>query len=184
MLSVEEQDDLDEWQELFRVPPDAFIKAFCPTGTGGGIDPSCSPGGGSGGGAGTSGETGRSARAKATHVRMDKEKRGKAAKHEASVAKAVNGRDLPDNEPFDVIRGGHAIEVKAIIAGKNPKITVHPESHARKLKYARKHGMTSHMVAIDARSDTPKYYYKKGVGSYRLSSMKRVSLSELRGIFT
>lgn len=152
-----------------------YLKAFCPTGQGGGVDPSCSPEGGGGAAGRGAARSDRSRRAKASHVRMTRGKRAESDKHELTVARAVTGRNLPDNEPFDVIRGSNAIEVKAIIAGRNDKITMHPESLERKVKYARKNKLTSHTVIIDARGSKPVYYYRKGVGSFRLKNMERLS---------
>lgn len=128
------------------------------------------------------GSDSREDRARRSYIKMDAEKLAVATTFERSVAKYVNGVDLPDNEPFDVIVGKkHAIEVKTIIEGKNPKITMHPESLKRKTSYLRKHGMTGHTVVIDARSDRPAYYYKPGVGSFRLSGMEKVSPSAIQG---
>ena len=123
----------------------------------------------------------RESRAKRSYVKIDAKKRAKATEHERSVAKYVNGVDLPDNEPFDVIVGKkHAIEVKAIIDGKNPKITMHPESLKRKTSFLRRRGMEGHTIVIDARGERPAYYYKAGVGSFRLSGMEKISASQIR----
>ena len=91
----------------------------------------------------------------------------------------MNGKNLGDHEPFDVIKGRHAVEVKAIIGGKNPKITMHPDSLARKMTQLKKDKMIGHTVAIDARGAAPVFYYRRGLGSFRLSSMERVSRAEL-----
>ena len=89
------------------------------------------------------------------------------------------GKLTGDNMPFDVLMGASAVEVKTILEGKNPKITMHPESLARKVAYAKQHKLKPHTVVIDARGPRRKYYYKQGIGSFRLSGMKAVSRQEL-----
>lgn len=113
-----------------------------------------------------------------------KEKQEQAAKYEETVAKLINGKNLDDHEPFDVIKGQHAVEVKTIISGKNPKITLHPDSLERKNKFLRKEKMTGHTVVIDARGPKPVYYYRSGVGSFRLDNMQTVKPAELKGLIT
>jgi hypothetical protein len=107
------------------------------------------------------------------------EKRRVSEKYEAEVARAVKGVNLSDNEPPDVVKGKNAVEVKTIVEGKNPKITMHGESLARKVKYGRVNKVTWHTVAVDARGEQPVYYYKQGVGSFRLKNMEPVTLEEL-----
>lgn len=124
----------------------------------------------------------RTARAIDTHISMTKEKRARAERYEATVAKLIGGKNLDDNEPFDVIVGRHAVEVKVVLSGKHSKVTMHPESLARKANFLRDEGMTGHTVVIDAREDKPVYYYKRGVGSFRLSAMHAVKSEELKGL--
>lgn len=152
-------------------------KVYCATGEGGGIDPSCSPGGG-----GATGSEARARRARTSHVPMTKERWAHASAQEAKIARVVGGMDISDNQPFDVQVGGNLIEVKTIIAGKNPKITMHPESLARKVAYAKRARKKPHTVVIDARGSRSQIYYKSGVGSFRLSNMTKVSLNELAGL--
>lgn len=107
-----------------------------------------------------------------------------ADESEKVVAKAIKGQRTADNAPFDVIRGRHGIEIKTVIGGKNDKITMHPESRERKLKFAEEHTLEMHTVVVDRRAGTT-YYYKAGVGSYRFGSagnMRKVSLKELEKI--
>lgn len=103
---------------------------------------------------------------------------------------------LGDNEPFDVWIGGnpskfysggykkympnHVIEVKTIVRAKNDKITMHPESLAKKkaeLKTFSSKGTVGHTVVFDER--TGKIYYREGLGSFRLSSMQEVTENQL-----
>ena len=138
-------------------------------------------GGRSGGGSSVSDNV-RALRAKHSHIPHTKAKKAVANKHERKVASLVKGKDIPGNEPFDVIRGKHALEVKTIQEGKNPKITMHPESLARKVSYAKKHGLESHTVVIDLRGSSPVYYHKKGVGSFRLTTMTKVGAQQLESL--
>ena len=110
--------------------------------------------------------------AKLSHKPMTKVKEAIATASEDRVKNAIGGLRTPDNEPFDVIKDKDAIEVKTIIEGVNPKITMHKASLARKKAYARKHGKRQHTVAIDHR--TNKVYYRAGTGSFRLSSMQEL----------
>lgn len=88
---------------------------------------------------------------------------------------------VPNNQPFDVVVGRAAIEVKVFVDQKNDKITMHPESLARKVSAARKLKVQAHTVVFDTRSGKPTIYYRKGVGSFRVGSLEKVeSLKELR----
>ena len=140
--------------------------------------------GGEGGGRFVRGGASRIARAKASHKPSTRKNQQIAYRHEASIAQLIDGTNLADNEPFDVIKGHHAVEVKVIIGGKNPKITMHPESLARKVAELRKNKRIGHTVVIDARGTPPAYYYKAGLGSFRLSAMQRVTRVHLREKFS
>jgi hypothetical protein len=133
----------------------------------------------------------RHERAKAAfHSPVTYEKLQIALEQEGRLAHAIGGKDLPDNEPFDVLRDvkdigvTHAIEVKTIVDGKNDKITMHPDSLRRKKKFIEEHRAVAHTVVIDKRGDTPKYYWRSGVGSFRLKSMQPVSLEDLQAMFS
>lgn len=120
----------------------------------------------------------RRLRAKNSYNPATKEKQRAAEANEKVVAQHIKGESLPDNHPFDVVAGKHAVEVKTIVSGKNPKITMHPDSLSRKQAYASEKGMKSWTVAIDARGSTHQYYVKEGVGSFRLSSMTKLGSAE------
>ena len=123
----------------------------------------------------------RSELAKATHIPVTKEKRRMATKSEALVADLVGGTFSGNNKPFDVMTPTHGIEVKTVFPGsKTPHITMHPESLARKRAAARKNKLKPATIVIDQRHDTPQFYFKKGVGGFRLSAMERVEPNELR----
>jgi len=97
---------------------------------------------------------------------------------ESEIQQMIPGAErTAGNAPFDVTVGNHVIEVKTIVHGVNDKITMHPESLARKVAFAEKNGVLPHTVVVDNR--TSKIYYKEGVGSFRLSSMREVPLTSL-----
>lgn len=126
---------------------------------------------------------GRSVRAKATYKPATREKQRIADRSEQHLAKELKADRTPNNSPFDLLVGKHGIEVKTLVDQKNSKLTCHPESCARKRTSARKLKVRPHTVAIDLRSGKPEYYHAKGVGSFRLGSMNKVTLSELKEIF-
>jgi hypothetical protein len=136
-----------------------------------------------GGSAPGSASSERAIRATRSHVPMTKERRAAATSSEKQVAFLVGGEASDDNKPFDVIAGKNGIETKTILPGaRSVKITMHPDSLARKLDEAKKSGLQPHTIVIDKRGSTPQYYYKKGVGSYRLNSMTKVAAKDLRGL--
>ncbi len=135
----------------------------------------------------------RSERAKRSHKPSTKAKQRRGYAEQAFIAKITGGKDtLKASHPFDVLygnakegkkKGGIGVEVKTVLDNKNDKITMHPPSRRRKEAYAKKHGMETHTVMVDARGTNKKYYYKAGVGAYRMSAMERVTLKELKGMF-
>lgn len=129
-------------------------------------------------------ELSRAERALATYKPSTRDKQKRAAESQAVVANAVKGQDLPDNEPVDVIvttrNTVHGIEVKTLLDNDNDKITMHKASLARKEEWVDKNDGVGHTIVVDARGETRAYYYKEGFGSFRLGSMQRVALAQLR----
>lgn len=131
---------------------------------------------------GGSSRSSRSERAKASYVPVTKAKRRSATKYENDVAKLVGGTLYGNNKPFDVQTDEYGLEIKTIFPGaKNPKITMHPESLARKVKEARVRKLKPATIVIDTRPSRAEFYFKPGVGSFRLSSMEKVEPQQLRG---
>jgi predicted N-acetyltransferase YhbS len=125
----------------------------------------------------------RVARAKASYNPATKNKHRLADSMQTKVALLIGGKETPDNAPFDVIKGNHAIEVKTVIGSRNDKITMHPESLSRKVEEAERNGYQTHTVVIDVRAGRSAYYYKEGLGSFRFGdqgNMERVSVDELK----
>jgi len=125
---------------------------------------------------------GRRARALRTHKPSTVEKQRRAKTEQARLAKLIGGMNTDNNDAFDVLLQGHAIEVKCVMDNNNDKITMHPKSRRRKESYARKNGMQPHTVAIDIRRGQRAFYYRKGIGSFRLRNMKKVTITELEAI--
>lgn len=102
------------------------------------------------------------------------------------VSMLKNGKHIEDNEPFDALVGTfkkpkHLIEIKSIVRGKNDKITMHPESLARKIKEAKRFPRAKvHTIVFDERYG--ELLYRAGLGSFRLSAMEKVTRARLRRI--
>jgi hypothetical protein len=133
-----------------------------------------------------SGGQSKSERAIANYKPSTRAKQVEAAKSEVTVAKALNGSHLLDNEPMDVImsvgRMTHGIEVKTLLDNKNDKITMHPESRMRKEDWVKTSKARGHTVIVDKRNRPTTYYYHSGFGAFRLAGMTKTSLSNLRGL--
>ena len=116
-----------------------------------------------------------------THKPSTLEKQRLALAHQRDVALAIGGDETEDNKPLDVLMPGHGVEVKAIMDNNNDKITVHPASRRRKEAYGKKHGVKLHTIVVDTRNGRLVYYYKQGVGAFRLGGMEQIPLKHLRG---
>lgn len=127
------------------------------------------------------GKSERVERARRSYKPATKQAQAVANRREQDMAKAIGGKRTADNAPFDVIVGQHAIEVKTIVSGENPKITMHPESLDRKNREAKNLKLTPHTVVFHEK--TGKIYYRAGLGSFRLSSMTEyASLAEVKAV--
>jgi hypothetical protein len=120
-------------------------------------------------------------RALATHKPSTQEKQRKADAAERSVAAIVSGTRTDNNNPVDVTVGKRVgVEVKAVMDNGNNKITMHPESKARKEAWAKENKASLHTVVVDTRSG--KMYYREGVGSFRIHNMTPVTAKELKSL--
>lgn len=132
---------------------------------------------------GAASSAGRSERASSTYKPSTAAKQQLADKSERHLASALGAQRTPDNSAFDLIKGKAGIEVKTLIDNRNSKITMHPSSRLRKLREARRSKLSSHTVVIDRRGARPEYYYARGVGSFRLQNMQKLTgLNELRTV--
>ncbi len=119
------------------------------------------------------GMTAKALRAKKAYVCATRDLQRQAEANEPVVAQVLNGKQQGDNSPFDVVAGKNGIEVKTLSLAKNSKITMRKFSIQRKLDDAMKRGLIPHTVVFDTRTGT--IYYKKGVGSFRISNMTKLS---------
>ena len=130
----------------------------------------------------------RMQRAMAGYVAAGKREQDIADRSEEVLSKALGIPRTGNNGAFDVRNDDVAIEVKTLVATKheNPKITMNKTALGRKLAEQRAEDLKGYPVVVDRRSSgmTGKaaYYYKEGFGSFRVSSMTRVTLAELREV--
>lgn len=191
-LDISDTDDMDDVSNLgFRPPAHPacrchieFLEEETKVEKGG-------PGSGNIGHEGRPGEVGGSApggevseriqRARESYKPCTREIRQEGTDNQTRLAKAIKGIETLGNKPFDVILGKNFIEVKTIVRGTNDKITMHPESLARKEKEVKEANGKAHTVVFDNR--VGKIYYKEGLGSFRLKNMEEVSIKEVKGKF-
>jgi hypothetical protein len=133
-------------------------------------------------------------RAKAAHVMVDKEIQRYCEQHnEGQIAKALGGVSFPDSEPIDIAVPGpdgivkHGIELKTMVANSNAKLTMKTDAQKRKRAWERKNKATVHTLVLDdskvfnakgpGKHDLSKriIYYRRGYGSFRISSMHKVA---------
>ena len=105
-----------------------------------------------------------------------------ADKQEGIMSRALGVPRTADNSAFDCRNDKVGIELKTMIESKNGKITMNKAALARKLAEAKKDNLKMFTVVADKRGGSTSYYYREGVGSFRVGSMTPVSLSELRSI--
>ena len=98
------------------------------------------------------------------------------------MSRALGVPRTADNSAFDCRNDKVGIELKTMIESKNGKITMNKAALARKLAEAKKDNLKMFTVVADKRGGSTSYYYREGVGSFRVGSMTPVSLSELRSI--
>jgi len=143
-------------------------------------------GSGEGGGTTTGTPATRTSRAIATYKPSTQARQAIASASELDVTQAIGGVRTDDNDPFDTtVRDGghfHGVEVKTLIDNTNDKITMHPESRDRKVSWGRSNHAATHTIVKDVRSEPARYYYRRGVGSFRISSMREVSRGDLAGL--
>jgi len=128
------------------------------------------------------------ANAIASHKPSTKAKQDIARQSEMMIAAQLRSEHYGKSAPVDVVvkRGAKLIgvEVKTLIDNKNDKITMHGESLARKVKWGHQNHAAMYTVVIDRRAGATHEYYRKGVGSFRLSTLIAVKNgANLRTVF-
>jgi hypothetical protein len=122
----------------------------------------------------------RRARARAAHAGGSREHQAAGREQERAVARMLRAGGGPAGlSPVDVsFRSAgrlHGVEVKTLTVQRNDKITMNGYALARKQAFARKNKAALHTVAVDLRTGSAKIFYRRGVGSFRLSRMELVS---------
>ena len=135
--------------------------------------------------------TSKSELSKLNHKVSTREKQQYAEQNEVELAKHLGGYSLEDNEPPDIIvpnksgKGHQPIELKTMLDNDRDRITIHADSLERKQKYAADNKTTFHTVVLDHRDrfaggvnahqhSGHEIYYRRGLGSYKLSAMYKV----------
>jgi len=166
---------------------------FCPTGKGGGIDPTCRPKGKTA--VRRKKDTARSKRAKLAYNPSTKEKQDVGRAFERELSAAFNLRHLGDNEPLDLVThdGMVGLEVKTVNDGKENKVHMRRDSRVRKEAWiAERPGRRAFTIIMDNRDKFQggkhkkyysghRYWWKEGVGAFRFNNMFWAdSLEQLR----
>jgi hypothetical protein len=139
-------------------------------------------------GGGAEAKNERVERAKKSQVVTKKAAQRIADHSEQVLADGLSMSRTPDNSPFDLRTDEVGVEVKTMVNQKNDKITMSKAAIGRKLAEQRAEGIKIYTVVADRRAAGLKgggnatYYYREGVGSFRLGQMTKVSMSELRSI--
>ena len=103
-----------------------------------------------------------------------------ADQQEKTISKALGLPRTGDNSAFDLRTDKVGIEVKCMQDSRNGKVTMSSAALARKVKEARKAKLKMYTIVADKRAGQTQYYVRKGVGSFRVSAMTPVTISELR----
>jgi hypothetical protein len=123
----------------------------------------------------------RAERARESHKPATREKQQIADATERELSHGLGMDRTRDNEAFDLRAGRIGVEVKTLIDNRNDKITMHPESLARKEAVARADRLRTYTVVADKRGNSVSYYAAKGLGSFRLGAMEHFnSMAGLR----
>ena len=138
----------------------------------------------SGGGGEEKEASDRVKRAIASQVRTGQHEQLIADRSEDVLSRGIGIPRTRDNSAFDLRNDEVGIEVKTLVNGKNEKITMSKTALGRKIAEQRADGIKAYTVVVDRRTGglTGKatYYVKEGLGSFRLGSMEKISLSDLR----
>jgi hypothetical protein len=129
-------------------------------------------------------------RAMESAVRTGQKEQAIADRSEAVLSEALGIPRTANNSAFDLRNDDTGIEVKTLVStaheGNNVKITMSKAALGRKLAEQRAEGLKGYTVVVDRRAGgmtgRATYYVKEGFGSFRLTSMTKVSLSQLREI--
>lgn len=170
-IEVEKAEQGDEWVTIngnhVLIGADGEIKGGHPLGGGAGVDYKPSE---------------RMKRAMAAHSGGDLKSQRQADEQERIISKAIGIPRTKDNSAFDLRSDKVGIELKTMTLAKNSKITMTKTALARKNAEIKSDKIKAYTVVADKRSGGTQYYIKAGVGSFRVGSMTRASLSEIKSM--
>jgi len=121
-------------------------------------------------------------RALKAYVPCNTEQQRAADKQEEIVSKALGIPRTKNNSAFDLRNDDVGVELKTMMSGKNDKVTMNKEALGRKMAEKEAEGLKTFTVVADTRSGRTQYYYSPKLGSLRLGSMTKATLSELRSV--
>jgi hypothetical protein len=123
-------------------------------------------------------------RALESRVPCGVEKQRMADEQERILSRAIGIPRTGDNSAFDLRNDEVAVELKCMQDSKNGRITMSNTALGRKLAESQAEGLKAYTVVADKRSGGggTHYYIKQGLGSFRLGSMQRATISEIRSM--
>ncbi len=123
-------------------------------------------------------------RARKSAVLIGTKEQAIADRAEQKLSDALGVPRTKDNSAFDLKNDDVGIECKCLLVGAHEKITMSKSALARKVAEVRDDDIRGYTVVADMRGgrERASYYYKEGFGSFRLGSMTKVTLSELRSV--
>ena len=126
-------------------------------------------------------------RAKDSAVRTGQAEQAIADKSEKVLSAAIGVPRTADNSAFDLRNDEVGIEVKTLVNQSGTgKITMSKAALGRKLGEQRADELRGYTVVVDRRSGglqgKATYYVKEGFGSFRVASMTKVTLPELKAM--
>jgi broad specificity phosphatase PhoE len=120
-------------------------------------------------------------RARKSAVLIGTKEQRQAEGVEAKFAKAIGVPQTKDNNAFDLRNDAVGIELKTLLSNSNDKITMNKYAIGRKVAEQRADNLKVFTVVADMRGrSNAAYYVREGVGSFRLGSMTKVTLSQLK----
>ena len=130
---------------------------------------------------GGAGHSARVERARKSCVLIGTKEQAIADRTEQKLSDALGVPRTKDNSAFDLKNDDVGIEVKTLLSNSHDKITMSKTALGRKIGEAQAEGLKTFTVVADMRGrSSAQYYVKNRLGSLRIGSMVKVTLSELR----
>jgi hypothetical protein len=110
------------------------------------------------------------------------EKQTIADEQERITSKGIGIPRTKDNSAFDFRNKKTGVELKTMVDSRNGKITMSKAALGRKMAEAKSEHLKTYTVVADKRSGGTQYYVKEGLGSFRVGSMTRATLPQIRAM--